>query len=119
MAARRIGRPNPRAYDEYFKAYSVAMLPGRPRENLSYGGKSTCPYMHACTDVLVLIARIHSYSENYMTEEEFAALVPAMQDRVRRTAAVRLSKSRHVHYSGADIAFNHCKRIGRSSLFAR
>jgi ubiquitin fusion degradation protein 1 len=36
-----MGRPSPRAYDEYLKAYSVAMLPGRERENLSYGGKST------------------------------------------------------------------------------
>jgi ubiquitin fusion degradation protein 1 len=35
------GGHNPSAYDEYFKAYSVAMLPGRERENLSYGGKST------------------------------------------------------------------------------
>ena len=35
-------RPPPaRAYDEYFRAYSVAMLPGRERENVSYGGKST------------------------------------------------------------------------------
>jgi ubiquitin fusion degradation protein 1 len=38
--ATRIGRPPARAYDEYLKAYSVAMLPGRERENLSYGGKS-------------------------------------------------------------------------------
>jgi hypothetical protein len=37
-----MGRTNPRTYDEYLKAYSVAMLPGRERENLSYGGKSTC-----------------------------------------------------------------------------
>jgi ubiquitin fusion degradation protein 1 len=36
----RFGRPPARAYDEYLKAYSVAMLPGRERENLSYGGKS-------------------------------------------------------------------------------
>jgi ubiquitin fusion degradation protein 1 len=33
-------RAPPRAYDAYMKAYSVAMLPGRERENLSYGGKS-------------------------------------------------------------------------------
>jgi len=39
----RLGRPSPRAFDEYLRAYSVAMLPGRERENLSYGGKSTCP----------------------------------------------------------------------------
>ncbi|KAM5534070.1 hypothetical protein V8D89_012251 [Ganoderma adspersum] len=43
LPARRIGRPNPRSYDEYFKAYSVAMLPGRPRENVSYGGKIIMP----------------------------------------------------------------------------
>ena len=34
-------RANPRSYDEYLKAYSMAMLPGRERENVSYGGKST------------------------------------------------------------------------------
>ena len=36
-----IGRPvNPRQFDLYLKAYSVAMLPGKERENVSYGGKS-------------------------------------------------------------------------------
>ncbi|CAL1705095.1 unnamed protein product [Somion occarium] len=30
-------------YDEYFRAYSVAMLPGKERENLSYGGKIIMP----------------------------------------------------------------------------
>ncbi|EIM89844.1 ubiquitin fusion degradation protein I [Stereum hirsutum FP-91666 SS1] len=34
---------NPSAYDEYLKAYSVAMLPGRERENVSYGGKIIMP----------------------------------------------------------------------------
>ncbi|KAI0372893.1 UFD1-domain-containing protein [Pilatotrama ljubarskyi] len=43
MGVRRMGRPNPRAYDEYFKAYSVAMLPGKPRDNVSYGGKIIMP----------------------------------------------------------------------------
>ncbi|KAF8238574.1 UFD1-domain-containing protein [Tricholoma matsutake] len=38
-----LGRPPPRAYDEYLKAYSVAMLPGRERENVSYGGKIIMP----------------------------------------------------------------------------
>ena len=28
-------------YDEYFTAYSMAMLGGKERENVSYGGKST------------------------------------------------------------------------------
>lgn len=37
---------NPSAYDEYLKAYSVAMLPGRERENVSYGGKSACYASH-------------------------------------------------------------------------
>ncbi|KAF8478436.1 ubiquitin fusion degradation protein I [Russula ochroleuca] len=36
-------RANPSSYDEYLKAYSVAMLPGRERENLSYGGKIILP----------------------------------------------------------------------------
>lgn len=36
----RATRPSADAYDEYFKAYSVAMLPGNQRDNVSYGGKS-------------------------------------------------------------------------------
>ncbi|KAF8911012.1 ubiquitin fusion degradation protein I [Gymnopilus junonius] len=36
-------RANPRAYNEYLKAYSMAMLPGRERENVSYGGKIIMP----------------------------------------------------------------------------
>lgn len=39
----RVNRPNPRSYNVYLKAYSVAMLPGRERENLSYGGKIIMP----------------------------------------------------------------------------
>jgi len=38
-----MGRAPARSYDEYLKAYSVAMLPGRERENLSYGGKTIMP----------------------------------------------------------------------------
>lgn len=38
MGDRRFAPP-PRAYDEYLKAYSMAMLPGRERANVSYGGK--------------------------------------------------------------------------------
>ncbi|PWZ02351.1 UFD1-domain-containing protein [Testicularia cyperi] len=34
---------SPRAYDEYFKAYSMAMLPGKERLNVSYGGKIIMP----------------------------------------------------------------------------
>jgi len=41
-----MGRAPARSYDEYLKAYSVAMLPGRERENLSYGGKSTRHVSH-------------------------------------------------------------------------
>ncbi|KAF8921138.1 ubiquitin fusion degradation protein UFD1-domain-containing protein [Mucidula mucida] len=37
------GHRPPSAYDEYMRAYSVAMLPGRERENLSYGGKIIMP----------------------------------------------------------------------------
>ncbi|KAI6028653.1 UFD1-domain-containing protein [Pisolithus orientalis] len=36
-------RPPPRAFDEYLKAHSLAMLPGRERENVSYGGKIIMP----------------------------------------------------------------------------
>ncbi|KAK0451009.1 ubiquitin fusion degradation protein I [Armillaria borealis] len=37
------GHSLPSAYDEYLRAYSVAMLPGRERENVSYGGKIIMP----------------------------------------------------------------------------
>jgi ubiquitin fusion degradation protein 1 len=43
-----MGRAPPGAYDEYLKAYSVAMLPGKERLNLSYGGKSTRPLCELC-----------------------------------------------------------------------
>jgi ubiquitin fusion degradation protein 1 len=33
----------PEHYDEFFKAYSMAMLPGRERANVSYGGKIIMP----------------------------------------------------------------------------
>lgn len=32
-----------RAYDEYLKAYSMAMMPGKERANVSYGGKIILP----------------------------------------------------------------------------
>ena len=35
---------DPRSYDDYFKAYSLAMFPGKQRENVSYGGKSKSIY---------------------------------------------------------------------------
>ncbi|KAH9930685.1 ubiquitin fusion degradation protein UFD1-domain-containing protein [Fomitopsis serialis] len=50
-----LGRPPARAYDEYFRAYSVAMLPGRERENLSYGGKKN-PAASTHAGVLEFIA---------------------------------------------------------------
>ncbi|KAF9791251.1 ubiquitin fusion degradation protein I [Thelephora terrestris] len=38
------GHPvHPRQFNQYLKAYSVAMLPGKERENLSYGGKIIMP----------------------------------------------------------------------------
>ncbi|KAJ3989433.1 ubiquitin fusion degradation protein I [Lentinula detonsa] len=38
-----IGRAPPGAYNEYLKAYSVAMMPGNERPNVSYGGKIIMP----------------------------------------------------------------------------
>jgi ubiquitin fusion degradation protein 1 len=35
----RVGAPA-HAYEDYYKAYSMAMLPGKERLNVSYGGKS-------------------------------------------------------------------------------
>lgn len=56
LGTRRVGRPNPTAYDEYFRAYSVAMLPGRQRDNVSYGGKSAHLELVLCVPQL----RFHS-----------------------------------------------------------
>ncbi|KAJ3725835.1 ubiquitin fusion degradation protein UFD1-domain-containing protein [Lentinula raphanica] len=39
----QLGRAPPRAYNEYLKAYSVAMMPGKERVNVSYGGKIIMP----------------------------------------------------------------------------
>lgn len=36
---RRFAAP-PQAYEDYFRAYSMAMMPGRERTEVSYGGKS-------------------------------------------------------------------------------
>ncbi|KAK7054777.1 ubiquitin fusion degradation protein [Paramarasmius palmivorus] len=38
-----MGPAPPRAFDEYLKAYSVGMMSGKPRENVSYGGKIIMP----------------------------------------------------------------------------
>ncbi|KAH8106828.1 UFD1-domain-containing protein [Cristinia sonorae] len=43
MQGGHMPRPPPRMYDEYFTAYSVAMLPGNERANVSYGGKVIMP----------------------------------------------------------------------------
>jgi len=37
------GRRGRRVYDEYLKAYSMAMLPGKERSNVSFGGKIILP----------------------------------------------------------------------------
>jgi ubiquitin fusion degradation protein 1 len=39
MADGRFGA-RPEHYDEFYKAYSMAMLPGKERAQVSYGGKS-------------------------------------------------------------------------------
>ena len=46
---------NPRLFDQYLKAYSVAMLPGKERENVSYGGKSAFHFRDRSTHI-----RVHS-----------------------------------------------------------
>lgn len=55
----RFGRAQARSYDEYLKAYSVAMLPGRERDNLSYGGKSACFISSRMSSEFVKIFRSH------------------------------------------------------------
>lgn len=53
-------RRPPEAYNEYMKAYSVAMLPGKERVNLSYGGKSTSSYYRHTKHSRILAANIKS-----------------------------------------------------------
>jgi len=43
MDPRRFGMPQPEAFAEYYKAYSVAVMPGPERANLAYGGKIIMP----------------------------------------------------------------------------
>ncbi|CAD6885985.1 unnamed protein product [Tilletia laevis] len=43
MFDRRLGGAPPHAYQEYLKAYSMAMLPQKERLNVSYGGKIIMP----------------------------------------------------------------------------
>jgi hypothetical protein len=43
--ANQLHGPPPHAFDEHYRAFSVAMMPrGGNRDNVAYGGKSTfCP----------------------------------------------------------------------------
>jgi ubiquitin fusion degradation protein 1 len=40
---RRAGMAPPRRFDEYYRCYPVAMLPGPERENVNHGGKVIMP----------------------------------------------------------------------------
>ncbi|KAJ3554473.1 hypothetical protein NM688_g3091 [Phlebia brevispora] len=42
MQQQPMRRPDPKSYDDYFRAYSMAIL-GKERENVSYGGKIIMP----------------------------------------------------------------------------
>jgi hypothetical protein len=46
------GRRGRRGYDEYLKAYSMAMLSGRERANVSFGGKSS--FFNLSSDARIL-----------------------------------------------------------------
>ena len=50
----------PHLYDEYYKAYSMAMLPGKERLNVSYGGKSEWRGPRRCVRAARLIPRHQS-----------------------------------------------------------
>ncbi|KAJ8078876.1 ubiquitin fusion degradation protein [Marasmius tenuissimus] len=39
----QMGRTPPQSYDEYLKAYHLSFLPGRQRDNVTYGGKVIMP----------------------------------------------------------------------------
>lgn len=40
---RRAGMTAPRRFDEYYRCYPIAMLPGPERENVNHGGKVIMP----------------------------------------------------------------------------
>jgi hypothetical protein len=51
-------RPPPQAYDEHYRAYSAALLPGRQRDNVSYGGKSQSSVLEQCTFEKLMIISV-------------------------------------------------------------
>lgn len=56
------------------------------------------------------------YTDNFVTEGEFSALPPIMQDRVKRTAVTREMGGMMGHYpSVANFPINRIRRIGESA----
>ncbi|OCB84512.1 hypothetical protein A7U60_g8498 [Sanghuangporus baumii] len=66
-------------------------------------------------DICVQIWR--DYAEHPLTEEEFASLSPATQDRVKRTALAReTGGQRFANWAAADVPVGRCKRIGEYDI---
>jgi hypothetical protein len=97
----RFGRPPARAYDEYLKAYSVAMLPGRERENLSYGGKSA----------LQPISQIRFIFIAYAYDSNHATICFGKPDRSRSRVSLDVPAAKSFQSSGIDTC--RCPRIYR------
>ena len=56
-----------------------------------------------------------SYAENTLTEEEYASLPAATQDRVKRTGLAREMGPRYMNYGAADFPLARVRRIGEAS----
>ena len=88
------------------------------KEYVSYFSASPLilPLFGTNTEV-VSFAAVGSYVENVITEEEFTALPPQLQDRVKRTAVTRETQSRVAAWN-VDIPLNRCRRVGKFNLYS-
>jgi hypothetical protein len=61
--------------------------------------------------VLLLIVCLGSYTENFVTDGEFAALPPRLQEQVKRAAAHNGQRDWNVYYTPAALP-TRFKRVG-------
>lgn len=64
---------------------------------------------------LLLASANHSYTENPVSEAEFAALPPRLQEQVKRAAAAHNQSSWNQYYTPQQMP-NRFRRIGRFNL---
>ncbi|GJJ12602.1 hypothetical protein Clacol_006845 [Clathrus columnatus] len=104
------GRPPARAYDEYLKAYSVAMLPRKERTNVSYGGKTSLdlegPWMFQLRNPNNAAASTHAGVLEFIADEGVMMKTLRLNegDPVRITGA-ELAKGKRVKLQAQTVDF--------------